>query len=138
MSIGRRGFIKGALLAAGAAALPLPAVAAPPKPPRDTQAAQYPVNRAPLQPAAFLRLPPGSVTPGGWLATQLDHQVDGLNGRYQDTSHFLVFNQTGWVDPSLATGWEEVPYWLRGYGDLGYLTGDSRVRSSTEQWIRRS
>ncbi|HEX4226131.1 MAG TPA: beta-L-arabinofuranosidase domain-containing protein, partial [Pseudonocardiaceae bacterium] len=135
MSIGRRGFIKGALLAAGAAALPLPAVAAPPKTPRDTQAAQYPVNLAPLQPSTYLRLPPGSVTPTGWLATQLDYQVDGLNGRYQDTSHFLVFDSTGWVDPSLGTGWEEVPYWLRGYGDLGYLTGDAGVRSSTEQWV---
>jgi hypothetical protein len=136
-AIGRRGFLKGALLAAGAAALPTTAAAAPAKhksKPTDASAAQYPVNLAPLQPAAFLRLPPGAVTPAGWLATQLDYQVNGLNGRYQDTSHFLVFNQTGWVDPSVH-GWEEVPYWLRGYGDLGYLTGDSGVRSSTEQWI---
>ena len=148
MSIGRRGFLKGALIAAGAAALPaaaLPASAQPasalPSPataaprPAATGAAQYPVNLAPLQQAAFLRLPPGSVTPSGWLATQLDYQLGGLNGQYQQTSHFLVFNQTGWTNPSLGTGWEEVPYWLRGYGDLGYLTGDSGVRSSTEQWV---
>jgi hypothetical protein len=96
--------------------------------------AQYPVNRSPLQPAAFLRLPPGSVTPGGWLATQLDYQLNGLNGRYADTSHFLVFDNTGWVNPSLV-GWEEVPYWLRGYGDLGYVTGDATVQSTTQKWI---
>ncbi len=104
-AIGRRGFLKGALLAAGAAALPTTAQATPAKhkpKPRAATDAQYPVNRAPLQPAAFLRLPPGAVTPAGWLATQLDYQLNGLNGRYQDDSHFLVFNSTGWVDPSQA------------------------------------
>jgi hypothetical protein len=125
MSIRRRSFLAGVGGALVAASLPLPSFAA---------TAQYPLNRAPLQPAAFLRLPPGSVRPAGWLATQLDYQVNGLNGQYQGESHFLVFDNTGWVNPSLA-GWEEVPYWLRGYGDLGYVTGDAGVRSSTEQWV---
>jgi len=54
-------------------------------------------NRAPLQPAAFLRLKPGAVRAAGWLATQLDHQVTGLCGHYPETSHFLQYDQTGWI-----------------------------------------
>ena len=86
----------------------------------------YPNNRAPLQPAAFLRLPPGAARAQGWLATQLDRQVNGLCGRYPDTSHFLQYANTGWTNSSLG-GWEEVPYWLRGYADLGYVTGNATV-----------
>ena len=94
----------------------------------------YTPHRAPLRPAAFLRLPPGAVRPRGWLATQLDKQLNGLNGRLQEISHFLRFDATGWVRPEL-NGWEEVPYWLRGYGDLGYVTGDARVLRDAERWI---
>lgn len=134
MSIRRRTFLKGTLLAAGgvvaagAGTLVSPAVASAATTPR------YTVNRAPLQPAAYLRLPPGAVRPQGWLATQLDRQLDGLNGRYQEVSHFLQYDSTGWTQPA-QVGWEEVPYWLRGYGDLGYSTGDARVLSDTERWI---
>ncbi|CAM4013613.1 glycoside hydrolase family 127 protein [Kibdelosporangium persicum] len=85
-------------------------------------------------PAAYERLRPGAVEPHGWLATQLDRQLTGLNGRFPEISPFLRFDQTGWVHPDL-NGWEEVPYWLRGYGDLGYVTGDDRVLADTERWI---
>lgn len=121
MSVRRRTFLVGSAVAAGAALAPVPAWAAP-------------ARRAPLRPSVFLRLPPGAVRPGGWLATQLDRQVHGLNGRYPEVSHFLDFDRTGWVDPQLD-GWEEVSYWLRGYGDLGYVTGDPRVLADTERWI---
>jgi hypothetical protein len=130
MSIRRRSFLAGSLAALGGVTLSgLPTFAS-----AGVSGAQYPVNRAPLQPAAFLRLPPGSVRPAGWLATQLDRQLTGLNGQYQSYSHFLVPANTGWVHPDLV-GWEEVPYWLRGYGDLGYVTGDATVQSNTAQWI---
>jgi len=126
MSVQRRTFLLGSALAAGAALLPHSTAHAAP--------ARYRQNRAPLRPAAFLRLPPGAVRPQGWLATQLDRQMHGLNGRYQEVSGFLRFDQTGWVRPDLD-GWEEVPYWLRGYGDLGYVTGDTRVLADTERWV---
>jgi len=99
-----------------------------------TSSAGYPVNRSPLQPDAFLRLPPGAVKPAGWLATQLDHQLHGLNGQYQQTSHFLQYDNTGWIHNSLD-GWEEVPYWLRGYVDLGQVTGDSTVQAQAQKWV---
>ncbi|MEY9856385.1 hypothetical protein ABH935_001989 [Catenulispora sp. GAS73] len=94
----------------------------------------YTPNAAPLAPTALLRLPPGAVRASGWLAGQLQLQVDGLCGKYQDTSHYLDTSTTGWLNPS-QNGWEEVPYWLRGYGDLGYLTGDGTVQANTATWI---
>jgi hypothetical protein len=96
--------------------------------------AGYVVNRAPLQPDAFLRLPPGATKATGWLATQLRYQLDGINGRMTEISHFLAYNNTGWIHPNLG-GWEEVPYWLKGFGDLGYVTGDARVQAETARWI---
>ncbi len=130
VTLSRRTFVTSTVLSAAAlAAGPLtarPAAAAPRAP--------YPVNAAPLAPAAYLRLPPGAVTASGWLAGQLQLQLDGLCGRYQDTSHFLDRNASGWTHPA-NTGWEEVPYWLRGYGDLAYVTGDATALSATSGWI---
>jgi hypothetical protein len=91
-------------------------------------------NKAPLQAAAFYRLPVGSVKAQGWLAGQLQLQLAGLCGQYNHISHFLNYNTTGWITPNLV-GWEEVPYWLRGYGDLAYVTGDATALSTTQQWI---
>ncbi|GAA2504190.1 RICIN domain-containing protein [Winogradskya humida] len=92
------------------------------------------VNRAPLQPDAFIRLAPGSTRATGWLATQLGHQLAGLNGRMAEVSHFLQYDNTGWIHPGLG-GWEEVPYWLKGFSSLGYVTGDARVLAETRRWI---
>ena len=94
----------------------------------------YVTNRAPLQPDAFLRLPPGATRATGWLATQLGYQLDGISGRMTEISHFLQYDNTGWIHPNLG-GWEELPYWLKGFGSLGYVTGDSRVQSETTKWI---
>jgi hypothetical protein len=121
MTVQRRTFLIGSALATGAALLP--------------SASANAVAAAPgLRPAAFRRLPPGAVRPQGWLATQLDRQRTGLGGRYPEVSDFLRFDTTGWVHPDLD-GWEELPYWLRGYGDLGYVTGDATVLATTERWI---
>jgi hypothetical protein len=94
----------------------------------------YVVNRAPLRPDAFIRLAPGSTRPAGWLATQLGYQLTGINGRMTEISHFLQYDNTGWIRPNLG-GWEELPYWLKGFGSLGYVTGDGRVLAETDRWI---
>jgi len=115
--------------AAAVAASPLVAAGA-----AEAAAPGYVVNRAPLHPDAFLRLPPGSTKAGGWLATQLGYQLNGLNGRMTEVSHFLQYDNTGWIHPNL-TGWEEVPYWLKGFSSLGFVTGDSRVQTETTKWV---
>jgi hypothetical protein len=94
----------------------------------------YTPNAEPLRPTAFLKLPPGSVTARGWLAGQLRLQLDGLCGHYQETSHFLDFATSGWVHPERG-GWEEVPYWLRGYVDLAAVTGDATALATSRRWI---
>ncbi len=131
MTISRRRFVSSAALTAAGlvasarlGATPAAAATGP----------LYTPNAAPLAPTAFLRLPPGSVKANGWLAGQLQAQLGGLSGRYQDTSHFLSLTGSGWTAPANA-GWEEVPYWLRGYGDLAYVTGDATALNSTKRWI---
>ncbi len=101
----------------------------------ETAAGFYTPNRAPLLPTAFQKLPPGSVTPKGWLRKQLLLQADGLNGRMTEVSDYLKYDGNGWVDANSTVGWEEVPYWLKGFGDLGYVLGDPRVIALAAKWI---
>ncbi|UZI33086.1 beta-L-arabinofuranosidase domain-containing protein [Streptomyces sp. VB1] len=101
---------------------------------RAARGGHYSPNAAPLHPTAFLKLPPGKVTARGWLAGQLKLQLEGLCGRYEEFSHFLDFTATGWVRPDRG-GWEEVPYWLRGYVDLAIVTGDANALATTRRWL---
>ncbi|MGC5411283.1 hypothetical protein ACPXCX_47585, partial [Streptomyces sp. DT225] len=101
---------------------------------RPAHGGHYSPNAQPLHPTAFLKLPPGKVTARGWLAGQLKLQLDGLCGRYEEFSHFLDFTATGWVRPELG-GWEEVPYWLRGYTDLAIVTGDAKALAAVRRWF---
>jgi len=101
----------------------------------DRSAGFYFPNRAPLQPTAFQKLPTGAVTPKGWIRKQLLLQADGLNGRLPEASDFLKYEGNGWVDANSTNGWEELPYWLKGFGDLGYVLGDQRVIALATKWI---
>src|SRR3982750_3360500 len=49
----------------------------------------YLPHLAPLKATAFLKLPPGSVQPRGWLRTQLNIEADGLCGRMPEVSDYL-------------------------------------------------
>ncbi|MDT5041237.1 MAG: hypothetical protein QOE51_2222 [Actinoplanes sp.] len=100
----------------------------------EAAASGYVVNRSPLRPDALIRLAPGAVKAGGWIATQLGYQLNGINGRMTDISHFLQYDNTGWIHPTLS-GWEEPSYWLKGFSSLGYVTGDSRVQNETLKWV---
>ena len=131
----RRDFLKKSLAATGGAVLygagarsVLAATAVQP-------GGHYVGNRAPLAPSAFLKLPIGSITPQGWLRHQLKLQAEGLNGRMPEVSDYLKYEGNGWVTPGSHVGWEEVPYWLRGFGDLGYVLGDTRVIGLATQWV---
>ena len=95
----------------------------------------YTPNRAPLTPTAFTKLPTGSVTPKGWIREQLLLQAEGLCGRMPEVSDYLKYEGNGWVDPTSTVGWEEVPYWLRGFGDLGYVLDDARITALATKWI---
>lgn len=99
----------------------------------------YVGNRAPLQPSPLLRLPPGSITPQGWLFTMLENQRNGLNGQQEQISPFLKFSTSDWTTTNgsgTTQGWERVPYWLRGYIDMGYCLQDGTVMSNATRWIQ--
>ena len=94
----------------------------------------YVNNRAPLMPQSFIKLPSGSIQTGGWLRTQLELQRDGLNGHLSEISAWLQKGDNAWLKSGGKWGWEEVPYWLRGYSNLAYLLKDKAMLEETKIW----
>jgi len=94
-------------------------------------------NRKPLLPSRLIKLPIGSIKPQGWLRGQLELEAKGMTGRLQEISPWCKFEGNAWVDPNGQghSGWEELPYWLKGYGDLGYVLGDRTIIKQTRKWI---
>ena len=90
--------------------------------------ANYTAFRAPLQSAPLLKLPVGQVQPKGWLRKYLELQKDGLNGKLGTVSAWLDKNNNQWLDDHGDHGWEEVPYWLRGYSSLAYILDDEEMK----------
>ncbi|MCL4785338.1 MAG: glycoside hydrolase family 127 protein [Verrucomicrobia bacterium] len=97
----------------------------------------YVANRAPLAPSPFVKLPIGSITPRGWLRHQLELERDGMIGRLVEISPWLNFQKSAWAskDGKGERGWEEMPYWLKGYGDLGYVLRDEKIIAEAKRWI---
>jgi hypothetical protein len=95
----------------------------------------YVGNRPPLLPSPYAKLPIGSIEPRGWLRQQLLLMADGMTGHLHEFSHYLA-PTSGWLTfkPQDA-GWEEMPYWLRGYGDLGYVLKDPRIIGEAKHWL---
>lgn len=95
----------------------------------------YVSNKKPLVPQQFIKLPSGSIKPGGWLLTQLQLQKDGLNGHLGEISAWLQKEDNAWLTAGGKWGWEEVPYWLRGYAGLAYLMEDEKMLDEAKLWI---
>lgn len=95
----------------------------------------YVYNQAPLMPSQFIKLPTGSIKPGGWLLTQLQLQKEGLNGRLGEISAWLQKKDNAWLKSGGKWGWEEVPYWLRGYAGVAYLLNDRKMLDEAKIWI---
>lgn len=97
----------------------------------------YAGNRPPLEPNPLIKLPLGSVRPEGWLRHQLVLETKGFSGKLEELSQFCKFEGNEWTSPPGhgKFGWEEVPYWLRGYAELGYVLKDSVVIDRANQWL---
>lgn len=102
-------------------------------PPASSPNAHYVSNRPPLAVSPLVKLPIGGIEPRGWLLSQLQLMRDGFIGRLAEISPFLK-DDSGWITLK-GKGWEEMPYWLKGYGDLGYLLKDPSIRKETERWL---
>lgn len=95
----------------------------------------YASNRAPLEASPLVKLPAGSIKPKGWLRHQLELAADGMTGQLPKISPWLKLEGNGWADPKAKDGWEEFPYWIRAYGDLGYVLKDERIIKDTRRWV---
>lgn len=95
----------------------------------------YVCNRAPLRQLNFIKLPVGSVQPEGWVRQYLELQRDGLTGHLGEISSWLEKDNNAWLTRGGDHGWEEVPYWLKGYGDLAYILGDKNMIKEAKLWI---
>ena len=97
----------------------------------------YVSNRLPLQPSKLIKLPVGSIKPKGWLLEYFNRQKKGLTGRLGEISAWLDKKDNAWLskDGKGKWGWEEVPYWLKGYANIGYITEDKEIIDEAKIWI---
>jgi hypothetical protein len=95
----------------------------------------YPGNKAPLQPASFIKLPLGSIQPKGWILKMLELQKDGLCGHLGEISAWLEKKNNAWLTVGGEHGWEEVPYWIRGYSDMAFIFDDPGMKKEAMIWI---
>jgi hypothetical protein len=96
----------------------------------------YISNRAPLARSPLAKLPIGAIQPKGWLLSQLQLMRSGFTGRLPELSKFLK-SDSGWITLK-GGGWEEMPYWLKGYQDLGYVLRDPEVIAAAGKWLDRA
>ncbi|MBN1508241.1 MAG: glycoside hydrolase family 127 protein [Sedimentisphaerales bacterium] len=97
----------------------------------------YVSNAKPLAPSPLIKLPVGAIRPEGWLRRQLELQAEGFSGHLTEISQFLKKDGNAWLSPDGQghSPWEELPYWLKGFGDTGYVLGDQRIIDEAKIWI---
>lgn len=107
------------------------------KPANDKLNSYYHTNQAPLVPQHLVKLPVGAVKPGGWLLKSLELQRDGLAGQLGEISIWLTKKNNAWLnkDGKGDWGWEEMPYWLKGYANIGYVLNDKKIIEESMIWI---
>ncbi|MCP5516314.1 MAG: glycoside hydrolase family 127 protein [Verrucomicrobiales bacterium] len=99
--------------------------------------AHYVANRAPLLPNPLIKLPIGTVKPAGWIRRMLELQADGWHGHLAEISQFLKQENNRWLsqDGTGDRGWEEEPYWLKGFQDCACLLGREDQIAAARVWI---
>lgn len=107
------------------------------KPSTEMTNAWYVSNKAPLKKEYFIKLPLTSIKSGGWLKKALELQRDGLTGNLGEISMWLSKSDNAWLnrEGKGKHGWEELPYWLKGYGNIGYMLNDPKMIRETKFWI---
>jgi hypothetical protein len=97
----------------------------------------YVNSRKPLLQNRFIKLPVTAIKPKGWLNEYLIRQKNGLTGRLGEISVWLQKQDNAWLakDGKGEYGWEEVPYWLKGYANIGYILKDEAILKESKIWI---
>lgn len=112
-------------------------VSAVARPNTETGNDHYVSNRPPLVANPLVKLPIGAIEPRGWLRRQLELQAAGFHGHLGEISQFLKKEGNAWLSPEGRgeCGWEEVPYWLKGYSNAAYLLKNPKMLEETRVWI---
>jgi len=107
------------------------------RPPTTGKSSNYVSNREPLAGAPLLKLPLSAIEPRGWLRKQLELQAAGFHGHLGEISEFLKKQNNAWLSAAGKgeRGWEEVPYWLKGFGDCAYLLKNEEQIREAKIWI---
>ena len=97
----------------------------------------YVGNRQPLTPSPFVKLPIKAIKPQGWVLRQLELEAEGFTGHLLEISRFLKKENNAWLSANGQghSPWEELPYWLKGFNNLGYVLGDKRIIDEAQIWI---
>ncbi len=97
----------------------------------------YVGNREPLVPSPLIKLPIKAIRPEGWVRRQLELQAAGFVGNLTEISRFLKKQDNAWLSPAGRghSPWEELPYWLKGFGDTGYVLENEKIISEASTWI---
>jgi len=105
--------------------------------PLAAQNSNYINNRLPLKQNVLIKLPIGSIVPDGWLGKYLELQKEGLTGHLGEISAWLSKKNNAWLsaDGKGEYGWEEVPYWLKGYANMGYILKDPKIIAESKIWL---
>lgn len=107
------------------------------RPPTSGANSFYFPNRAPLRQTPLVKLPITSFKPGGWVKKTLELQRDGLAGNLSEISVWLTKDGNAWLNPNGTGkyGWEEMPYWLKGYCRIGFMLDDTKMMAETKVWV---
>ena len=89
-----------------------------------------------LRPRAMERLPPGSVSPQGWLRRQMEMQRDGLTSRAYDL--YEDIGKSDWLTGGKRGGqfaWERGPYYAKGLVALAFALDDEELKKRAKNWV---
>ncbi len=107
------------------------------KPATESVNSYYVGNRPPLEPSPLIKLPLGAISPANWLGECLKRQANGLMGNLGEISAWLQKDNNAWLseDGMGSWGWEEVPYWLKGYANTAYILRDEKMIREAQVWF---
>ncbi|ACU60445.1 beta-L-arabinofuranosidase domain-containing protein [Chitinophaga pinensis] len=94
-------------------------------------------NRSPLSADSYVQLPLGSIKAKGWLLKQLELQRDGATGHAEE-----LYPEADNLGPAsdwlggTGSGWERVPYYVKGLTALAYTLDDPALKARSLKWIK--
>lgn len=96
----------------------------------------YDFNKAPLKQDVYVQLPLGSIKAKGWLLKQLELQRDGFTGHAEELypEKDNLGATSDWLGGD-GSGWEKVPYYIKGLVALAYTLDDVSLKAKAKKWI---